>query len=462
MSIRLIGGDCREVLATLPANSVHCVVSSPPYFGLRDYGTAQWAGGDAACDHARPVRPQRDNSGGLVNNRLDTRGTQAWSDATAQAQYSQTCGKCGATRVDRQIGLEASPDLYLAEMVAVFREVRRVLRPDGTCWVNMGDSFSSGNGTRSNNNGTGASSLKSDGRAEASRLHSLSLTKTIGMELPRVEHGLAPKQLLMMPARLALALQADGWWLRSQIVWAKPNPMPESVTDRPTSSYEMVYLLAKAARYFYDADAVREPHEEPGRVQVNAGARPRSLVRAFVAGDERGYNPAGRSCRNVWTIATAPYSEAHFATFPPALAERCIRAGTSERGCCAACGAPWARVVERTAMVLDRSERTHPMGRTRTSGTMIEPPTSTTTGWAPSCACDADVVPATVLDPFAGAGTTLLVADRLQRDAIGIELNPDYTRMAMDRCRDDAPLFAEPSPPPAEAPEEPRIRDLFA
>jgi hypothetical protein len=181
-----------------------------------------------------------------------------------------------------------------------------------------------------------------------------------------------------------------------------------------------------------------------------------------------------RNLRNVWTIATAPYSEAHFATFPPALAERCIRAGTSERGCCAACGAPWGRVVERmscgkapsaTAYVDER------MMATRLSGSrqayraigMEGPPGAITTGWAASCACDADTVPCTVLDPFAGAGTTLLVADRLQRDAIGIELNPDYTRMAMQRCRDDAPLFAEPSPAPASDDAYDRdMRDLFA
>lgn len=399
MSIRLIGGDCREVLATLPADSVHCVVTSPPYYGLRDYG------------------------------------------------------------VDRQIGLEATPDAYLAEMVAVFREVKRVLRPDGTCWVNMGDSYASAPVGSFNGGGFKDKSAQTGGR-------DMSGVATSGVMDKVKASGLKPKDLLMMPARLALALQADGWWLRSDIIWHKPNPMPESVTDRPTSAHEHVFLLTRSPRYFYDASAIAEPSEtssllrlgqdveqQAGSLRANGGAKTNGAMKA-VGGSTR-------ACRNVWTIATAPYSEAHFATFPPALAERCVRAGTSERGCCAACGAPWGRRTERTAMVLDRSERTHPMGRTRTSGTMIEPPTSTTTGWSPSCACNADTVPCTVLDPFAGAGTTLLVADRLQRDAIGIELNPDYTRMAMDRCRDDAPLFA--SPPPAEPlVDEPRIRDLFA
>jgi hypothetical protein len=241
---------------------------------------------------------------------------------------------------------------------------------------------------------------------------------------------------------------------------------------RPTSSHEHVFLLTKSARYFYDADAVREVHNDVNRpdgflgrdgVLRRAGGAPGDVPSATVSGS----NPAsGRNCRNVWTIATAPYSAAHFATYPPALAERCIRAGTSERGCCAACGAPWGRVTE-TDYHQNRTGKTGRKDATGSNGwdDRTYPnlsKISTTTGWSASCACGADTVPCTVLDPFAGAGTTLLVADRLQRDAIGVELNPDYTRMAMDRCRDDAPLFAEPSPPPAEPPEDERMADLFA
>jgi len=451
MSIRLIGGDCREVLATLPANSVHCVVTSPPYYGLRDYGTAQWAGGDAACSHIAP-------QGGPSAKQESSAGTRL-------IQFRDTCGKCGATRVDRQIGLEATPDAYLAEMVRVFREVKRVLRPDGTCWVNMGDSYAS---STTNNGGYSAKSTLA-GFTNPVTKGRIANDSAIPQ---RIECNAKPKDLLMMPARLALALQADGWWLRSDIIWHKPNPMPESVTDRPTSAHEHVFLLAKSARYFYDADAVREEAINEGRVvsydgtQKNTGhqnptypgAKPRDIL------------VSGRNLRNVWTIATVPFSQSHFATMPPAVVERCIRAGTSERGCCAACGAPWGRIVESSGVDRERNFRiatdkamagvneAH-----RLNGKDYVHARIATTGWSPSCACGTtETRPAVVLDPFAGAGTTLLVADRLQRDAIGIELSPDYTRMAMDRCRDDAPLFAEPSPPPAESPEEPRIRDLFA
>ena len=261
--IRLLAGDCRDVLAALPADGVQCVVTSPPYYALRSY-----------LDASHPDK-------------------------------------------HREIGSEPTPDDYLATMVAVFREVRRVMRPDATCWVNMGDSF-------------------------------------------------RDKQLLMMPARLALALQADGWWVRSDIIWHKPNPMPESVTDRPTSAHEHVFLLTKSARYYYDADAVREVSDASeaskaryayGRYEGNGDAKrfERSGKPDYLTVDGNNYGQSGRNLRNVWTIATAPYGEAHFATFPPALAERCIKAGTSERGCCGQCGKPWVRVVERGAEATTRA-----------------------------------------------------------------------------------------------------------
>ena len=402
--IDLRHGDCREVLATLPADSVHCVVTSPPYYGLRDYN------------------------------------------------------------VVGQIGLEPTPDAYLAEMVAVFREVKRVLRPDGTCWVNMGDSYASSG--RRGHNGWDGNNKNPDGTPRVSRQAG---------DLwggPTAVGGIKPKDMLMMPARLALALQADGWWLRSDIIWHKPNPMPESVTDRPTSSHEHVFLLAKSARYWYDADAVREERNGDvdgvsfrGGCYVQGRTDNGTMGERQDIGNRRVDAVSGRNLRNVWTIATQPYAQAHFATYPAELASRCIRAGTSERGCCAACGAPWIRVTEKTHVgdwrTSSRSADLHDGAKGGPGGVMPGWEPARTTGWAPSCACDADTVPCTVLDPFAGAGTTLLVADRLQRDAIGIELNPDYTRMAMQRCRDDAPLFASP-PPASDDAYDRDMRDLFA
>ena len=451
MTIRLLTGDCRDVLPTLADASVHCVVTSPPYYGLRDYGTALWDGGDANCQHTfarNDARLMRGSNGELGKN------CTSWThrDATPPRVCS-----CGARRVDRQLGLEPTPDAYLAAMVGVFREVRRVLRDDGTCWVNVGDSFSGGNniGWRPGNPDKNGGNSNRDG---------------VGA-VP----GLAAKQLLLMPARLALALQADGWWVRSDIIWAKPNPMPESCRDRPTSAHEHVFLLTKRARYFYDADAVREPHQD------NSVERMKSPVNSYAGSatmaGERGariglggesamvaLNPAGRNLRNVWTIATHPYIHAHFATFPPLLAERCIRAGTSERGCCAACGAPWVRVTEAKFQPQSGSHkhvfREAPMDDS--SGWQGFPRGTTsavTTGWAASCACGAETVPATVLDLFSGAGTTALVADRLGRDAIGIDLSHQYVEMTRERITADCPLFT--SWAPAEDPEESRMGDLF-
>lgn len=321
-------GDCLQILKEMPSDSVHCCVTSPPYWGLRDYG------------------------------------------------------------VDGQIGQEASLQEYLAILVDVFREVRRVLRPDGTCWVNLGDSYSN-------------------------------------------------KQLLMMPSRIALALQADGWWLRSEIIWAKPNPMPESITDRPTCAHEKVFLLAKSARYAYDADAVREPLETAEKRTTRIVYDGKSeKTSTFIPP-----NPNGRNKRNVWTLPSQPFPEAHFATYPEKLVEPCIRAGSSEKGCCPACGSPWKRVVEvdrkpDTYYVTGKSAAKRGMGlNTALSGYGPGgPPSRQTTGWRPTCSCPpADPRPCTVLDPFCGSGTTGLVALREGRRFVGIELNPEYSLIAHRR-----------------------------
>jgi len=321
MTARILVGDCREVMATLPEASVQCVVTSPPYFGIRDYGTAG------------------------------------------------------------QIGLEATVEEYVAQMVAVFDGVRRVLRDDGTVWLNMGDCYSSGNSgqrVRDNNGGfqPGLSTRTQDATAANPGRKPIA--------------GMKTKDLIGIPWRVAFALQANGWYLRSDIIWHKPNPMPESVTDRPTKAHEYVFLLTKSARYYYDAAAVAEPvtrssggwQSRQRKVLLSAGSSTLTTTNRNDGGvcTGSGVTGVGRNRRSVWTIATRPYAEAHFATFPPALVEPCIKAG-SKAG---------------------------------------------------------DVV----LDPFAGAGTTLLVAERLGRDSIGIELNPTYAEMTAARVKDDAPLLS--------------------
>jgi len=269
--------DVLDGLAELPDGSVHCCVTSPPYWGLRDYGT------------------------------------------------------------DGQLGLESTPEEYVENMVKVFREVRRVLRDDGTLWLNLGDSYYNYRPMKKGDNRAHAFGTERDCFRGLPDDNS-------GTKRGRVVAGLKEKDLVGIPWRVAFALQADGWWLRSDIIWAKPNPMPESVRDRPTKAHEYIFLLTKAERYFYDADAVAEP--------------------------STGQNGT-RNRRTVWTITTKPYPEAHFAVFPPELPEICIKAGCPEGG--------------------------------------------------------------TVLDPFAGAGTTLMVALRLGRKSIGIEINGEYAKLSMKR-----------------------------
>lgn len=370
---RLLIGDCREMLRMLPEESVHCVVTSPPYWGLRDY------------------------------------------------------------RHDDQLGLEPTPEEYVANMVEVFREVRRVLRSDGTLWLNLGDSYNAYNG------GAGPSSSLSRGAQTTERPK---LPSGYGLRYK----GLKPKDLVGIPWRVAFALQADGWYLRSDIIWAKPNPMPESVRDRPTKAHEYVFLLSKSERYYYDAEAVKEPaqHEVVAQGCLGAvGVTGRNDAPKKARSHSRPNPDATRNARSVWTIATRPYHGAHFATFPPELAERCIRAGTSERGCCPECGAPWERVVERPAepeglrnrgggAKYDFHVRQVGSGQKLQDWLNANPPR--TIGWRPTCECNAgDPVPCMVLDPFAGSGTVGMVATGHGRHAVLIELNPDYAELIRER-----------------------------
>jgi DNA modification methylase len=379
--------------------------------------------------------------------------------------HGDTCRRCGAWR--GALGLEPTPEAYVAHLVEVFRAVRRVLRADGTVWCNLGDAYSGGGGYSPE-----APSNQGEPIVRGNRNASARFTS----ERRRPALGLKPKDLVGIPWRVAFALQADGWYLRSEIIWAKPNPMPESVTDRPTKAHEYLFLLAKAERYFYDAEAIREANSDAennlARVGLIHRASPKDLAIRSAGGnglnpasdtaDGRAYGQGGRSKRSVWTIPSAPFSEAHFATFPPALVEPCVQAGTSARGACPACGAPWERVVERTSILdprpmttgaakkaaLGELARTTPQGRT--CGTVEVQ----TTGWAPTCACAVgEPRPCVVLDPFGGAGTVALVADRLGRDAILIELKPEYAAMAERRIREEAPLLTavavEAAVPPA-------------
>lgn len=380
MRATLIQADARRI--PLADGSVQCVVTSPPYLGLRDYG------------------------------------------------------------VPGQIGLEDTPDAFVETMREVFAEVWRVLRDDGTLWLNLGDSYNAYNG------GAGPSS---------------SLSQTQSRERPQLSTGyglkvktLKPKDLMGIPWRVALALQSDGWFLRSDIIWHKASPMPESVTDRPTKAHEYLFLLAKSDRYFYDADAVREqpkgtdPRVTRSSADIADGPMRNSDLERF--GTTRGKtnqpcsNPAGANLRSVWRLSTDPYPGAHFATFPRKLVEPCIKAGTSEKGCCPSCGSPWRRVTERTAIKRERPndyvKRSGEDGTGNSCANTVAGVSVRTLGWEPTCSCpDHQPVPCVVLDPFNGAGTTGLVATGLGRRYYGTDLNPVYLAMAKRRIeRPHAPI----------------------
>lgn len=357
--------NCLEGLKKLPDESVDCVVTSPPYYGLRDYGTGTWVGGDPNCDHEDARKKTR------FDYAIDEK--QSTSKGTDMKIYEKVCPICGAVRVDEQIGLEETPEEYINRLVSLFREIRRVLKKDGTCWVNLGDSYS------------GNCSRTSKGRAG------------MGAEREGVfkKGGVLPsKNLIGIPWRFAFAMQNDGWILRQDIIWAKPNPMPESVTDRCTKSHEYIFLFSKNQRYYYDYKAIQEKAVSSDDLErrVKNGKAEWKTDKAkdtyAVSGEGRDrrelytQNENGeymRNKRDVWSVPTKPDKVAHFATYPEELIIPCILAGSKSGG--------------------------------------------------------------VILDPFMGSGTTARVARKLNRHFIGFELNPEYCKIINKKTQVTGDLF---------------------
>lgn len=322
----------------LADNSVHCVITSPPYYGLRDYGTARWEGGDPECKHYICG----DGEPGETSAELIQQGNKG-----SMRKAKDVCPRCGAVRIDDQIGLEQTPEEYIENLVQVFREVKRILKDDGTLWLNIGDSYT-GNMSRASNGGAWFGPPREG-------------------VFNRGGDGLKPKDLIGIPWMLAFALRADGWYLRQDIIWHKPNPMPESVKDRCTKAHEYIFLLTKAARYYYDCEAISEPSKYP---EDDRGARTAEEHKRFPTKVVNGIRASGvypkRNRRTVWTVPTRPYKGAHYATFPPNLVEPMILAGCPQGGI--------------------------------------------------------------VFDPFVGSGTVVMVARKHGREGIGLDLNYAYIK----------------------------------
>ena len=363
MENTIFNEDCRIGLCKLPDKSVDCCVTSPPYFGLRDYGTAQWVGGDPDCKHFimcdsyAPGTKQKTNTGSL---------------RTAK----DVCPTCEAIRIDRQIGLEETPELYIAQLVEIFTEVKRILKPAGTLWVNIGDSYAG--------SGRGKGDINKKGIQQKASY--------VGDFIkPYRLNGYKNKDLIGIPWMLAFALRDAGWYLRQDIIWAKPNPMPESIKDRCTKSHEHIFLLSKSAKYHFDHEAILEQAAYDGRQETfmkpsqkySDGTTGLQQQTFLSKGHERWTSkisdrPA-RNKRDVWTVCTAPEKEAHFACFPQLLIVDCIKAGCPENGI--------------------------------------------------------------VLDPFMGSGTTAVVARKLNRNYVGFELNTEYKKIADAKIRRELGIF---------------------
>ena len=357
--IKILQGNCLHTLSQLPEKSINTVVTSPPYWGLRDYGTGEWEGGDPNCPHMRTTKISKDTSTGH-------KGMSEQGNVVGDAIYKSECPQCGAVRKDEQLGLEETPDKFVENLVNVFREVRKVLRDDGTVWLNLGDSYC----------GTGHKGDTKDmyfSQGKARNGQSFALNNKI--------EGLKSKDLVGIPWRVAFALQSDGWYLRQDIIWHKPNPMPESVQDRCTKAHEYIFLLSKSPKYYYDNEAIKEDVKSEPKVRDKMGEGYQadySKGKRFSEG-ERVWGTETKNKKSVWSIPVASYSEAHFATYPPELIKPCILAGCPEGG--------------------------------------------------------------TVLDPFGGSGTTAQVATQLNRNAVLCELNPEYVEIAKKRLQESLGMF---------------------
>ena len=386
----ILVGDCRKRLAELPDKSVHCIVTSPPYWGLRSYK------GDSGM-----------------------------------------------------IGLEPTWQEHLNNLMQVFDECWRVLRDDGTLWLNYGDAYVSNPGNSADRKDWSKSKISGGSRGS----HVNYKKKTIGTNWK-------PKDLMMMPARVAIEMQESGWYLRSEIVWAKKNCMPESVKDRPVCSHEKVFLFAKRPKYYYDRVAVRTKATEGSVRRLEKGhsgpaegveGKSDDLLTRWASG-EYVFDTKHANLRNVWRLPTTPFKGAHFATFPIKLVEPCIKAGTSVHGVCGACGSPYEREIRKSESPHDgKTESAYEPGSNahrislarqaaRERGGEYAHVTETI-GWKPTCACDSEKKPGVVLDPFGGSGTVGVVAGRLGRDSIIIEISEEYAEIAKKRIVDDCPML---------------------
>jgi DNA modification methylase len=437
---RIFQGDSLEELKKFPDECIDLCITSPPYYNLRDYQTSIWEDGDVNCNH-------------LEHNDLRDDVKQITSKGTIKIGYKKICKKCGAKRIDKQIGLEETPEEYIEKLVLIFREVKRILKSHGTLWLNIGDCY--------NGSGKGGDSerMYSQRHTQFGKLCDIRVQGK-----PTKICGLKPKDLIEIPSMLAIALRNDGWYLRSRIPWVKRNSMPESCIDRPSSAIEYVFLLSKNEHYYYDIESIKKEtvtfdnshrnrditklNNTPGRTKMNGlktnnyNRRNRRNSDWFFDSWEGLYdNDEGNPLALV--VNPKGYKEAHFATFPENFVLPMILAGSSEKGICSFCGKPWIKIIEKDNLKNEREIQEYTLnvipGRnklSRLNSKDMKTISKKLKGWEPSCDCDKEIIPAIVLDPFSGAGTTALVALKNNRNYVGIELNSEYINISEKRIKD--------------------------